>query len=117
MQKRSVSRPLSSVRRTDPAKEEGEEGARHPPDQQLGDSDREARLEALAAALIHRFNNVLMGIQPHVEVIKRAGKENERILGSASQIETALRRAKAITSEVSRLVRPMVLNVQPLAVG
>jgi two-component system sensor histidine kinase HydH len=83
----------------------------------LGDSDREARLEALAAALIHRFNNVLMGIQPHVEVIKRAGKENERILGSATQIETVLRRAKAITSEVSRLVRPRVLNVQPLAVG
>jgi signal transduction histidine kinase len=83
----------------------------------LADNSHESRLEKLTAALIHRFNNVLMGISPHVEVIKRAGKENERILGSATQIETSLRRAKAIMSEVSRLVRPPVLNVQPLAAG
>ena len=73
-------------------------------------------MEALAAALIHRFNNVLMGIQPHVEVIKRAGKDNERVLGSATQIETALRRAKAVMVEVGRLARPSTVNLQPLAV-
>lgn len=76
-----------------------------------------ARLEALARALIHRFNNVLMGIQPHVEVIKRAGKDNERIAGSVAQIETALRRAKGTMSEVARLARPMTLEVEPLPVA
>jgi signal transduction histidine kinase len=84
----------------------------------LADSgDRAARLEALTGALVHRFNNVLMGIQPHVEVIKRTGKDNERILGSATQIETALRRARAVMSEIMRLVRPTVINAQPIAVG
>ena len=78
--------------------------------------DRAARLEALTGALIHRFNNVLMGIQPHVEVIKRTGKDNERILGSATQIETALRRARVVMTEITRLVRPEVPDMEPLAV-
>lgn len=58
-----------------------------------------------------------MGIQPHVEVIKRAAKDNERVLGSATQIETALRRAKAIMSEVGRLARPAPLEIGDVAVG
>lgn len=78
--------------------------------------DRAARLEALLGALIHRFNNVLMGIQPHVEVIRRATKDNERIQGSATHIETALRRAKVVMSEVSRLARPAVLDTKPVDV-
>ncbi len=69
------------------------------------------------AALIHRFNNVLMGIQPHVEVIKRTAKDNERVLGSATQIETALRRAKAVMAGVARLARPISVDAQPLDVG
>ena len=57
-----------------------------------------------------------MGISPHVEVIKRAGKENERVLGSATQIETALRRAKAIMIEAGRLARPAVLDVKSIEI-
>ena len=79
-------------------------------------SDRAARLEALTGALVHRFNNVLMGIQTHVEVIKRTGKDNERILGSATQIESALRRARTVMSEIMRLVRPQMINTTPIAV-
>ena len=80
------------------------------------DRDEAARLQALAAALIHRFNNVLMSIQPHVEVIKRASKDNERVLGSATQIETALRRAKSMMSDVRALAHPLAFEVEPLAV-
>ena len=58
-----------------------------------------------------------MGIQPHVEVIKRATKDNERVQGSTTQIETALRRAKAVMSEVSRLARPVVLDPKAVDVG
>ena len=83
----------------------------------MADNDeRAAKLEALFGALIHRFNNVLMGIQPHVEVIKRATKDNERIQGSATQIETALRRAKVVMSEISRLARPTTLDTKPVDV-
>ncbi|HEX9162570.1 MAG TPA: HAMP domain-containing sensor histidine kinase, partial [Thermoanaerobaculia bacterium] len=79
-------------------------------------SEREQRLAKLASALVHRFNNVLMGIQPHVEVIKRIGRDNDRILGSVTQIESALRRAKAVLNEVSRLAKPLVLDLRPLEV-
>jgi signal transduction histidine kinase len=50
--------------------------------------------------IAHRFNNVLMAIQPHAEIIKRAGKDNQRILDSVAQIESALKRAKQITDEM-----------------
>ncbi|HSP17006.1 MAG TPA: HAMP domain-containing sensor histidine kinase [Thermoanaerobaculia bacterium] len=78
--------------------------------------DERARLDALARALIHRFQSVLAGIQPHAEVIKRAGKNNERILGAATQIEIALRRARSMMSEVSELSRPAALDIEPFEV-
>lgn len=58
-----------------------------------------------------------MAIQPQVEAIKRSGRDNERVLGAATQIETALRRAKSMMSEVTALARPMTLDVEPLSVG
>ncbi len=82
----------------------------------VNDRDEAVRLEKLAAALIHRFNNVLMGIQPHVEVIKRASKDNDRVLGSVAQIETALRRAKAMMSEVRALAHPLDFDLEPVGV-
>jgi len=57
-----------------------------------------------------------MGIQPHVEVIKRAGKDNERVLGSATQIETTLRRAKTMMADVRGLAHPLSFDVEPLGV-
>jgi hypothetical protein len=48
--------------------------------------------------IAHQFNNVLMGIQPHVEVIKRAAKENQRILDSIAHIEAAIKRGREITA-------------------
>ncbi len=50
--------------------------------------------------IAHRFNNVLMGIYPHVEIIKRASKDNQRVLDSITQIELALKKAKEITDQM-----------------
>ena len=50
--------------------------------------------------LAHRINNVLMAIQPHAEIIKRAGKDNQRILDSIAHIEDALKRGRQITEEM-----------------
>ena len=46
----------------------------------------------------HQFNNVLMGILPHVEVIKRAAKDNQRILDSVAHIEAAIRKGRELTA-------------------
>lgn len=53
-------------------------------------------------SIAHRFNNVLMAIQPHVEIIKRSSKENQRVLDSVAQIELALKRAKEITDQMQK---------------
>lgn len=41
-----------------------------------------------------------MGIQPHVEVIKRASKDNERVLNSIAQIEAALKKGRELTAQI-----------------
>ena len=50
--------------------------------------------------IAHQFNNVLMGIAPHVEVIKRQSKDNQRILDSIAQIEAAIKRGKEFTASL-----------------
>ena len=50
--------------------------------------------------IAHQFNNVLMGIQPHVEVIKRASKDNQRVLDSVAHIEAALKRGRDLTAQL-----------------
>lgn len=48
--------------------------------------------------IAHQFNNILMGIQPHVEIIKRASKDNQRILDSIAHIESALKKGREFTA-------------------
>jgi hypothetical protein len=50
--------------------------------------------------IAHQFNNVLMGIGPHVEVIKRAAKDNQRILDSVAHIEAALKKGRELTAAI-----------------
>ena len=90
---------------------------RHRMQVQLEQSQRVARLGNLAGALAHNFNNVLMGIQPHAELIKRAGKDNPKITTSIEQIETSLKRGKSITSEILRFTRPTPSRIEPVRVS
>lgn len=89
---------------------------RHRMQAQLEQSQRVARLGNLAGALAHNFNNVLMGIQPHAELVKRAGKDNPKITASIEQIEAALKRGKNITSEILRFTRPTPPRIGPVPV-
>lgn len=90
---------------------------RHRMQAQLEQSQRVARLGNLAGALAHNFNNVLMGIQPHAELVKRAGKDNPKITTSIEQIEASLKRGKNITSEILRFTRPTPPRIVPLRVS
>ena len=53
-----------------------------------------------ARQIAHQFNNVLMGIQPHVEIIKRAAGDNQRILDSVRHIEAALKKGRDFTASL-----------------
>ena len=53
--------------------------------------------------IAHQFNNVLMGIAPHVEVIKRATKDNERVQASIAHIEAAIKKGRDLTASLKTM--------------
>ncbi len=71
---------------------------------QLAQARRVSSLGRIAASIAHEFNNVLMGIQPNLEVVRRRapGDLNEPI----SHMLHAVRRGKRITDEILRYTRP-----------
>lgn len=75
-------------------------------------ADRLASLGRMAATIAHDFNNVLMGISPFVEVIRR-GKSVET---SLDHISRAVKRGKRITEEILRFTRSAQPQVAPFEV-
>lgn len=73
-------------------------------EEQVAQSRRLSSLGRVAASIAHEFNNVLMGIQPNVEVIQRkAPAEMSKVVES---ITSSVRRGKRITEEILRFTRP-----------
>jgi PAS domain S-box-containing protein len=83
-------------------------------EQKLEQANRVSSLGRLAATVAHEFNNVLMGISPFVEVIRR---KPERTAEALDQIAGAIGRGKRITAEILRFTRPAELVRVVFAVG
>jgi two-component system, cell cycle sensor histidine kinase and response regulator CckA len=92
-----------------PAPDLGEHRKR---DAQLEQADRLTSLGRMAATIAHDFNNVLMGISPFVEVIRR-GKSVDT---SLDHIGRAVKRGKRITEEILRFTRSSQPQVAPFTV-
>jgi CheY-like chemotaxis protein len=56
--------------------------------------------------MAHEFNNVLMGIQPFAEVIRRGTASDEKLQKAASQIISSVTRGKRVTQEILRFTQP-----------
>ncbi|MBV8519583.1 MAG: PAS domain S-box protein [Acidobacteria bacterium] len=69
----------------------------------LEQADRLSSLGRLAATIAHEFNNVLMGISPFVEVIRRRPERAEFAL---DQVGRAVKRGKRITEDILRFTQP-----------
>lgn len=68
-------------------------------------AERVSSLGRLAASVAHEFNNVLMGIQPFIDLlIKRSGADPTVKL-AAPRIADAVARGKRITQEILRFTR------------
>jgi CheY-like chemotaxis protein len=63
-------------------------------------------LGQVAASLAHEFNNVLMGIQPFVEVIGRTEPVAPNVRDSLGHITRAISRGKRASQEILRYVNP-----------
>lgn len=72
---------------------------------QLESSKRISSLGRLAANIAHEINNVLMGILPFAELIKRRAKEDEHLRGAAAQIIRGVDRGRRVTQEILDFTR------------
>lgn len=73
--------------------------------QALEEAKRMSSLGQVAASLAHEFNNVLMGIQPFVEIISRP-PTTRAVTDAVGHITRAISRGKRASQEILRFANP-----------
>ena len=73
----------------------------------LAQANRLSALGRMAATIAHEFNNVLMGISPFIEVVRRDPK---RLEAAVDQIARSVARGKRITHDILRFTQPAEPN-------
>ncbi|HXA15475.1 MAG TPA: ATP-binding protein [Thermoanaerobaculia bacterium] len=68
-------------------------------------AERVSSLGRLAASVAHEFNNVLMGIQPFIDLLTRKAGSEPTVKMAAPRIADAVARGKRITQEILRFTR------------
>jgi len=68
-------------------------------------AERISSLGRLAASVAHEFNNVLMGIQPFIDLLTRRAGTDPAVKLAAPRIADAVARGKRITQEILRFTR------------
>lgn len=79
--------------------------ARRKLESKLEQANRLSSLGRLAATVAHEFNNVLMGISPFAEVLRREPL-GERGHTAVDQISRSVKRGKRITEDILRFTQP-----------
>jgi two-component system cell cycle sensor histidine kinase/response regulator CckA len=82
--------------------------------EQLAQSELLSGLGRLAGKVAHEFNNVLMGIQPFGEIIRRAAPDVPRIVTAAESILNSVTRGRRITEDIFRFTQPAPPSLGPL---
>lgn len=75
-------------------------------EQELAQLQRLTSLGRLSAQVAHEFNNVLMGIQPVVELMRRQSGTDPSLLRFTDAISASIARGKRITGDILRFGRP-----------
>jgi two-component system cell cycle sensor histidine kinase/response regulator CckA len=68
-------------------------------------AERISSLGRLAASVAHEFNNVLMGIQPFIDLLSKRAGSDPTVKLVAPRIADAVARGKRITQEILRFTR------------
>lgn len=83
-------------------------------EKQLEQATRLSSLGRLAATIAHEFNNVLMGIQPFNELIRKQTAADPKIQKATEQIGRSIQRGKGVSQEILRYTRPAQPNMQEI---
>jgi PAS domain S-box-containing protein len=85
--------------------------------QRLEEAKRLSSLGQVAASLAHEFNNVLMGIQPFVEVVARNAAAGRSVADALGHITRAIGRGKRASQEILRFANPKEPQLSSIDVG
>lgn len=80
---------------------------------QLERASRVGSLGRLAATVAHEFNNLLMGIQPFAELLRR-NPTPENVERATAHIFRAIDRGRGITGEILRFSRPAQMSTRAM---
>ena len=83
----------------------------------LEQAQRVSTLGQMAANMAHEFNNVLMGIQPFVEVLRRLTTDIPRAQNATGRIAESVKRGKQITDEILRYTHDAEPVMKPIKVS
>jgi PAS domain S-box-containing protein len=72
----------------------------------LEQTQRVAGLGRVAATMSHEFNNVLAGIAPFVEVVRREAQTNAKLIAAVAHMNRAIERGRGIAQQILRYTRP-----------
>ncbi len=86
-------------------------------ERKLEQVNRVSSLGRVAATIAHEFNNVLMGIQPFAELIRRRTGADEKLQSAASHIMNSVARGKRVTQEILRFTQPSPPLLKAVEVG
>lgn len=81
---------------------------------ELERANRMASLGHVAATIAHEFNNVLMGIQPFLDLMLRRAAGRADMAEPLSRIGQSVQRGKRIALEILRFSRPLSPMLAPL---
>jgi len=81
---------------------------------ELARANRMAGLGHVAATIAHEFNNVLMGIQPFLDLLLRRAAGRPDMAEPLSRIGHSVQRGKRIALEILRFSRPLHAVLAPL---
>ena len=83
-------------------------------ERRLEDTKRLASLGQLAASMAHEFNNVLMGIQPFIDVINRDAAALPRVGDACRHMLQSVARGKSVTQQILRYANPKPSELEPI---
>lgn len=76
-------------------------------ERQIDQANRVAHLGRMAATMAHEFNNVLMGIQPFAEILRRRlPPDDTRAEAAVASILNSVNRGRRITQDILRFTHP-----------
>lgn len=80
----------------------------------LEQANRLASLGRLTATVAHEFNNVLMAMQPFVDLIQRPGASDDIVARGARHISNSIARGKRVVLDMLRFARPAEPSMAPI---